>query len=132
MSITDPVADMLTSIRNANSAFLPFTDVPASKLKKAMLDLMKETSFIENYTYLDDKKQGVLRVYLKYGKGKARAINEIRRISKPGLRRYVNSTDIPRVRGGLGLAILSTSKGILTDAMAREQKLGGEVLCYIW
>jgi small subunit ribosomal protein S8 len=130
--MTDPIADMLTRIRNANSALLPYTDVPASKMKQAMLNLMKETSFIENYTMLEDKKQGVIRVYLKYGKGKTHAILGIRRISKPGLRKYVGSNDIPRVRGGLGMVILSTSKGILTDAMAREQNIGGEILCYIW
>lgn len=132
MSMTDPIADMLTRIRNANSALLPYTDIPASKMKQAILNLLKETSFIENYSLLENKKQGILRVYLKYGKGKKRAITEIKRISKPGLRKYVASKEIPRVRGGLGVAILSTSKGILTDSMAREQNLGGEVLCYIW
>ena len=132
MTMTDPIADMLTRIRNANSALLPYADIPASNIKQAILNLMKETSFIENYTRLEDKVQSVLRVYLKYGRGKTHAITGITRISKPGLRKYVGSTDIPRVRGGLGIVILSTSKGILTDSMAREQNIGGEILCYIW
>ena len=132
MTMTDPIADMLTRIRNANSALLPHTDIPSSKMKLEMIRLMKETLFIENYNQLEDKKQGTIRVYLKYGKGKTHAIIGLRRISKPGWRKYVDSKDIPRVRGGLGLALLSTSKGILTDAQAREQNIGGEVLCYIW
>jgi small subunit ribosomal protein S8 len=132
MTMTDPIADMLTRIRNANSALLPYTDVPSSKMKLEMLRLLKETFFIENYNSLEDTKQGTIRVYLKYGKAKSKAIIGIRRISKPGLRKYVDSNNIPRLRGGLGMALLSTSKGILTDAQAREQKIGGEVLCYIW
>ncbi len=132
MTMSDPIADILTRIRNANSALLPYTDVPASKIKLEMLRIMKEESYIDGYNYLDDKKQGVIRVYLKYGKEKAKAITGIERISKPGLRRYVDSASIPSVRAGLGVALISTSKGILTDSRAREANVGGEVLCYIW
>ena len=130
--MTDPIADMLTRIRNSNSAMLPHTDMPASKIKLEMLRVMKQESFIEGYNCLDDKKQGVIRVYLKYGKEKAKAITGIKRISKPGLRRYVDSASIPLVRSGLGTALISTSRGIMTDSDAREASVGGEVLCYIW
>jgi len=130
--MSDPIADMLTRIRNANSALLPHTDVPSSKVKLEMLRIMKDEHFIEGYNYLDDKKQGIIRIYLKYGKDKAKAITGIKRISKPGLRRYVNSRSIPAVRSGLGVALISTSRGIMTDSRAREENAGGEVLCYLW
>ena len=132
MTMTDPIADMLTRLRNANSAMLAHTDMPSSKMKLEMLRLMKDEGYIESYSLLDDKLQGVIRVYMKYGKGKSKAIRGIQRVSKPGLRRYVSSKEIPEVRGGLGVALLSTSKGIMSDSEAREKKLGGEVLCYLW
>ena len=132
MTMSDPISDMLTRIRNANSAQLPHTDVPSSKIKLEMLRIMKEEDYIEGYNYLDDKKQGIIRIYLKYGKGKKKAISKITRRSKPSLRRYVKSTEIPVVIGGLGIAIISTSKGLLTDTRAREEHVGGEVLCYLW
>ena len=132
MTMSDPIADMLTRIRNANTAFKPYTDVPSSKLKLEMLRILKEEAFIEGYNYLDDKKQGIIRIYLRYGKNRERAITGIERVSRPGLRKYVNGKQIPDVRGGLGVALISTSRGVLSDGGAREQKIGGEVLCYIW
>ncbi len=132
MTMSDPIADVLTRIRNANSALLPYTDVPSSKIKLEILRIMKDESFIDGYNYLDDKKQGVIRIYLKYGKDKTKAIIGIKRISKPGLRRYVDSKSIPMVRSGLGIALISTSRGIMTDSRAREENVGGEVLCYLW
>ena len=132
MTMSDPIADMLTRIRNANSAMLPHTDVPSSKLKIEILRIMKNESYIEGYNSLDDHKQGIIRIYLKYAKDGAKAITGIERRSKPGLRRYVNSKNIPQVRSGLGVAIISTSKGIMSDDQSKEQNLGGEVLCYVW
>jgi small subunit ribosomal protein S8 len=132
MTMTDPIADMLTRIRNANAAMHPCLDVPASKLKREILRVLKEEKYIENYTYIEDKKQGMLRVYLRYTPERERIITGIRRISSPGLRKYVRADEIPEVVGGLGETILSTPKGILSGRKAREQGVGGELLCTVW
>lgn len=132
MSMTDPIADMLTRIRNANTVYRDKVDVPGSKAKRAIAELLKQEGFIQDYKWIDDGKQGVIRLYLKYGQNKERVITGLRRISKPGLRVYVGKDEIPRVLGGLGIALLSTSKGIMTDKQARKEGVGGEVLCYIW
>lgn len=130
--MTDPVADYLTRIRNANIAFHDTVEIPASRMKKALTEILKQEGFIRGFELVDDGKQGKIRIYLKYGKGKERVITGLKRISKPGLRVYVGKDEIPRVLGGLGIAILSTSKGIMTDKEARKQGVGGEVICYIW
>ena len=130
--MTDPIADMLTRIRNATMVNHERVEVPGSKLKKAIAQILKEEGFIRDYEWVDDGKQGVLRLYLKYGPNKTKVITGLRRISKPGLRVYARKDAVPRVLGGLGVAILSTSKGIMTDKRAREVGVGGEVLCYIW
>lgn len=130
--MTDPIADYLTRIRNANIAFHETTEVPASGAKKALTGILKEEGFIKGFEFIDNGKQGSIRIYLKYGKGKERVITGLKRISKPGLRVYVRKDEIPRVLGGLGIAILSTSKGIMTDKEARKQGVGGEVICYVW
>lgn len=130
--MTDPIADMLTRIRNATMVNHERVEVPGSKLKKAIAQILKEEGFIRDYEWVDDGKQGVLRLYLKYGPNKTKVITGLRRISKPGLRVYARKDAVPRVLGGLGVAILSTSKGIMTDKKAREVGVGGEVLCYIW
>ncbi len=131
MSMVDPLADMYTRIRNASRVAKVTVDIPASKLKKQIVKIFKENGFIENYKVLDGNYQGIIRIKLKYGEKKS-VINNIREISKPGLRVYVNNGQIPRVFGGLGMAIITTSKGLLTDDECRKQKIGGEVLCYIW
>jgi len=132
MSMNDPIADFLTRIRNAQMAKFNKVDIPASNVLKEITRIMKDTGYILNYTLIDDNKQGVIRIYLKYGNQKKPAITGLKRISRPGLRRYVNVTDIPRVLNGLGIAVLSTSKGLLTDKQAIKDKVGGEVLCFIW
>jgi len=132
MTMTDPIADMLTRIRNANSAMHPHLDVPASKLKREILRVLKDEKYIHNYAYIRDKKQGMLRIHLKYTPQRERAITGIKRVSKPGLRRYVTAGEIPEVMGGLGLAILSTPKGVLSGEQARQQGIGGELLCMVW
>lgn len=132
MSMTDPIADMLTRIRNANMAKLQKVDIPSSNLKVNLANVLKSEGFIKNYKVIADNKQGVLRVYLKYIDEKDSVINEIKRISKPGGRVYVNSDKIPRVKSGMGVAVLSTSKGLLTDKAAREAGIGGEIICTIW
>ncbi|MBE3591299.1 MAG: 30S ribosomal protein S8 [Firmicutes bacterium] len=131
MSMTDPIADMLTRIRNANTVRRASVDIPGSKIKRAIAQILKDEGFIEGYQWIDDGKQGILRIFLKYD-DRERVITGLRRISKPGLRVYVGRDEIPRVLGGLGIAVLSTSKGIMTDKQARREGLGGEVLCYIW
>ena len=131
MSITDPIADFLTVIRNGLMAKKENVDIPASRMAKSVLEILKKTRFIDNFKLIEDKKQGVLRVYLKYIFGKPAIIN-VQRISKPGLRKYVRRDKIPRVLRGRGMAIISTSKGLITDDEARGQKLGGEVICYVW
>ena len=130
--MTDPIADMLTRIRNANMVRHSSVDIPASKLKRSMAQIMKEEGFIKDYEYLEDNKQGIVRIYLKYGPDSRRAITGLKRISKPGLRVYANKDELPRVLGGLGVAIISTSKGVMSDREAREAGCGGGGICYIW
>lgn len=130
--MTDPIADMLTRIRNGNSAKHESVDVPASKMKKEIAEILLKEGFIKSYDVIDDGVQGTIKVDLKYGRNDERIISGIKRISKPGLRVYANGTEIPRVLGGLGIAIISTSKGVLTDKEARNQGIGGEVICYVW
>ena len=129
--MTDPIADMLTRIRNAGSAGHRWADVPLSKLKTEVARLLKENAFVYDYKVLNDGRFGLLRVYLKYHEGKP-IIRNIQRVSKPGRRRYVASDEIPRVRNGLGMAVLSTSKGLLSDRGAREAKVGGELMAIVW
>ncbi|WP_406678760.1 30S ribosomal protein S8 [Moorella sp. ACPs] len=130
--MTDPIADFLTRIRNANMVYQEKVEVPASKMKRAIAEIMKNEGYIKNYEYIEDNKQGILRIYLKYGPNKEKVITGIKRISRPGLRIYARKGEIPKVLGGLGVAIISTSKGILTDKQARREGVGGEVICYIW
>ena len=132
MSMTDPIADMLTRIRNANMVKHQKVDIPSSTLKVNIAAVLKQEGFIKNYKVISDNLQGVLRVYLKYIDEKDCVINEIKRISKPGGRVYVKSDDIPVVKSGIGIAILSTSKGIITNNAARKAGLGGEILCTVW
>ncbi|MBU4533900.1 MAG: 30S ribosomal protein S8 [Eubacteriales bacterium] len=130
--MTDPIADYLTRIRNANTVYHQSTQIPASRLKRDISSILKEEGFIRDYEVIEDGKQGVIRVFMKYGANKEKVITGLRRISKPGLRVYANKDQVPRVLGGLGIAILSTSQGIMTDKKARRLNIGGEVLCYIW
>ncbi len=132
MSMTDPIADMLTRIRNANMVKLQKVDIPSSNVKVNIAQVLKQEGFIKNYKVIADNRQGVLRVYLKFIDEKDPVINEITRISKPGSRTYVDSESIPTVKNGLGIAILSTSKGIMTDVSARQAGIGGELLCTVW
>ena len=132
MVMTDPIADLLTRVRNANVAYHEKLEIPGSKIKRAIADILKEEGFIREVEWADDKKQGVVRIYLKYGPNKERVITGLRRISKPGLRVYAKKDEIPRVLGGLGIAILSTSQGLMSDRRARKEGLGGEVICYVW
>jgi small subunit ribosomal protein S8 len=132
MQITDVVADMLTRIRNANSAKHETVDIPASNLKKAIAQILVDEGYIKGFTVKEDNKQGIITVTLKYGDGKARIIQGLRRVSKPGLRIYAASQDIPKVMNGLGVAIISTSKGVMSDKKARKENIGGEVLAFVW
>ncbi|MTI94218.1 MAG: 30S ribosomal protein S8 [Firmicutes bacterium] len=132
MTMTDPIADMLTRIRNANMALHPSVEIPASKLKVAVADILKAEGYIGDYEVVEDNKQGILRIRLRYENSKGRIITGIKRISKPGLRVYAKKDEIPRVLGGLGVAIISTSQGVMVDRQARAAGLGGEVLCYVW
>ena len=132
MQITDTIADMLTRIRNASSAKHDSVDIPASNVKKAIAQILLDEGYINNFTVVEDGKQGMIKIALKYGPNKACAISGIRRVSKPGLRIYSNVEDMPKVMKGLGIAIISTSKGIMTDKEARKANVGGEVLAYIW
>ncbi|MEW6448296.1 MAG: 30S ribosomal protein S8 [Bacillota bacterium] len=132
MVMTDPIADFLTRIRNANMIYHSTVEIPASRLKKSLASILKEEGFIKDYEIIEDGKQGILRIYLKYGANRERVITGLKRISKPGLRVYARKDQVPKVLGGLGLAIISTSKGIMTDKQARKLGLGGEVICYIW
>ncbi|MCL2335885.1 MAG: 30S ribosomal protein S8 [Firmicutes bacterium] len=132
MVMTDPVADFLTRIRNANMVYHSTLEAPSSKTKRAIAALLKEEGYIKNYEYIEDGKQGVLRIYLSYNHGKDRVITGLKRISRPGLRVYARKDSIPKVLGGLGIAIISTSQGIMTDRKARQVGLGGEVICYVW
>jgi small subunit ribosomal protein S8 len=130
--MTDPIADMLTRIRNANQALLERVDIPASRFKVELAKVLKAEGFIRAYRLIDDKKQGVLRVYLKFGAGNERVLQGLRRVSRPGLRVYRKSPKIPRMVGALGVAVVSTPQGLMTGKVARERGLGGEVLCYVW
>ncbi|WP_307341399.1 30S ribosomal protein S8 [Caldalkalibacillus uzonensis] len=132
MAMTDPIADMLTRIRNANAVRHQSLEVPASNLKKQIVEILKREGFIRDAEYIEDNKQGIIRIYLKYGPNNERVITGLKRISKPGLRVYAKSNELPRVLGGLGIAIISTSKGVMTDKEARQQKVGGEVIAYVW
>lgn len=132
MVMTDPIADMLTRVRNANVVRHETVDVPASKVKEAVARILKEEGFIRDYERIEDGKQGILRLHMRYGPDRVRVIRGLRRISRPGLRIYARKDQLPKVLGGLGIAVVSTSKGILTDKEARRQGLGGEILCYIW
>jgi len=132
MSMTDPIADMLTRIRNANTVHHDSLELPASKMKLAIAEILKREGFIREFEYKKDSKQGTIRVYLKYGPNREKVITGLKRISKPGLRVYAQKDELPKVLGGLGIAIVSTSQGIMTDKSARKAGIGGEVLCYIW
>jgi len=132
MAMTDPIADMLTRIRNAGMAQHPKLDIPSSNVKVAIAEVLKELGYIKNFKVITDDLQGVLRVYLKYDEQNNAVIHEITRVSKPGRRVYVGQDEIPRIKNGLGAAILSTSKGVMDDVAAREAKIGGELLCTIW
>ncbi|HPT68597.1 MAG: ribosomal protein [Firmicutes bacterium] len=132
MVMTDPVADFLTRIRNGNMVMHQTVEVPGSKMKIGLAKILKEEGYIKDFEYIEDGKQGVIRIYLKYGPNKEKVITGLKRISKPGLRVYVQKDEVPKVLGGLGTAIVSTSKGLMTDKKARKEGLGGEVICYIW
>ena len=132
MQITDTIADMLTRIRNANSAKHPTVDVPASNMKKQIAQILVDEGYIKSFRVIDDDKQGVIRITLKYTENKSQVITGLRRVSKPGLRIYSNSKDMPKVMKGLGIAIVSTSKGIMTDREALKNNVGGEVLAFVW
>ncbi|WP_373231661.1 30S ribosomal protein S8 [Cohnella sp.] len=132
MVMSDPIADMLTRIRNANLVRHESVEMPASTVKKQIAEILKREGFIRDTEYVEDNKQGLIRIFLKYGPSNERVITGLKRISKPGLRVYTKSNEVPRVLGGLGIAIISTSKGIITDKEARQGKSGGEVLCYVW
>ena len=132
MQISDVIADMLTRIRNANDAKHETVDVPASNMKKAIADILLTEGFIKSYSIVETGKQNTIRIVLKYAQGKQKVIHGLRRVSKPGLRIYSNCADMPRVMNGLGIAIVSTSKGIMTDKKARQENVGGEVLAFVW
>ena len=132
MQITDPIADLLTRIRNANTSKHETVDCPASKMKAAIVEILAEEGYIKSYQIIEDGKQGVIRITLKYSQTGERVISGLKRVSKPGLRYYASAEDMPRVLKGLGTAIVSTSKGIMTDKAARKEHVGGEVLCFVW
>ncbi|TLS48358.1 30S ribosomal protein S8 [Paenibacillus antri] len=132
MVMSDPIADMLTRIRNANTVRHETVEIPASKIKREIAEILKQEGFVRDAEYVNDNKQGIIRLFLKYGQNNERVITGLKRISKPGLRVYAKSNELPRVLGGLGIAIISTSKGLMTDKAARQSKSGGEVVCYVW
>jgi small subunit ribosomal protein S8 len=132
MSLSDPIADMLTRIRNANVAMNEKVDIPASKISEDIIKILRSEGYIADYKFIENSKQGVLRVFLKYGPGRERVISGLQRVSKPGRRVYRKADEIPRVMGGLGVTIVSTSKGLLTDRQSREASVGGEVICKVW
>ncbi|MGE5810972.1 MAG: 30S ribosomal protein S8 [Ignavibacteria bacterium] len=131
MPVTDPISDFLTRIRNASRAKKVSVEIPSSNLKKNLAEILKKQQFIHDYSLIEDKKQNILKIFLKYSKG-APALNGLKRISTPGLRIYKNADELPRVLNGLGVAVVSTSKGLLTDKEARREAVGGEIVCYIW
>ena len=132
MTMTDPIADMLTRIRNANTVGHDTVDIPASKIKKSIAGILTEEGYIKGFDVIDDNKQGTIRVQMKYGPDKERVITGIKKISKPGLKVYAKADEVPRVLGGLGIAIISTSNGVISDKEARKLGVGGEVVCYVW
>jgi small subunit ribosomal protein S8 len=132
MQITDTIADMLTRIRNANSAKHDTVDIPASNMKKSIAQILVDEGYVKGFQIIDDGKQGIIRMTLKYGENKSQVITGLRRVSKPGLRIYTSCEDMPKVMRGLGIAIISTSKGVMTDKQARKENVGGEVLAFIW
>jgi len=132
MVMTDPIADLLTRIRNANMVRHEKLEVPASNLKKEIAEILKREGFVRDVEYIEDNKQGIIRIFLKYGAGNERVITGLKRISKPGLRVYAKANEVPRVLNGLGIALVSTSQGVLTDKEARAKQVGGEVLAYVW
>ncbi|MEK4701639.1 30S ribosomal protein S8 [Solibacillus sp. FSL R7-0668] len=132
MTMTDPIADMLTRIRNANMVRHEKLEVPASNLKKEIAEILKREGFVRDVEYVEDNKQGIIRIFLKYGKDNERVITGLKRISKPGLRVYAKTNEVPKVLNGLGIALVSTSNGLLTDKEARAKQVGGEILAYIW
>lgn len=132
MVMTDPIADFLTRIRNANMRKFTIVEAPASKIKREIAEILKSEGYIKDVEYADDNKQGIIRLFLKYGKNGEKVITNLKRISKPGLRVYAKSEAVPRVLNGLGTAIISTSEGVVTDKVARQKNIGGEVIAYIW
>ena len=132
MHITDPIADMLTRIRNANNARHTTVDIPASNMKKAIAKILLDEGYVKNVEVIDDNIQGVIRITLKYGENKQKVLTGLKRVSKPGLRSYASKEELPKVLKGLGIAIISTSKGVMTDKEARRQNVGGEVLAFVW
>ena len=132
MQITDAIADMLTRIRNANNAKHPTVDIPASNVKRAIAQILVDEGYVKSFEVLEDQKQGVIHMTLRYGQNKERIIKGLKRVSKPGLRIYAGCEDLPKVQRGLGIAIISTSKGIMTDKAARKENVGGEVLAFVW
>lgn len=132
MTMTDPIADMLTRIRNANTVGHETVEIPASKMKKAIAKILKEEGYIADFEMIEDDKQGMIKVTMKYGANKEKVISGIKKISKPGLKVYAKAGEVPKVLGGLGIAIVSTSKGIVSDKEARKLGVGGEVICYVW
>ena len=132
MVMTDPIADFLTRIRNANTVYMEKVEIPASKTKLGLANILKEEGYIKDVEYIEDGKQGFLRLYLKYGANREKVITGLKRISRPGLRVYAQKDELPKVLGGLGIAIISTSKGLMTDKDARKAGVGSEVMCYIW
>ena len=132
MVMTDPIADMLTRIRNANMVRHEKLEIPASKVKKDIAEILKREGFVRDVEFIEDNKQGIIRIFLKYGPNNERVITGLKRISKPGLRVYAKTNEVPRVLNGLGIAIVSTSQGVLTDKEARAKQTGGEVLAYVW
>lgn len=132
MTMTDPIADMLTRIRNANMVKHETVDVPASNMKKELARILLEEGFVRGYDVIEDGKQGIIRIQLKYGQAGERVISGLKRISKPGMRVYAAKHEVPRVLNGLGISMISTSKGVITDRQARKENVGGEVICYVW
>lgn len=132
MTMTDPIADMLTRIRNANTVGHETVDIPASKIKKSIAGILASEGYISGFEVIEDDKQGTIRVSMKYGPNKERVISSIKKISKPGLKVYAKASDVPKVLGGLGIAIISTSNGVISDKEARKLGVGGEVICYVW